>query len=97
MRWVVQKSWDGLGIRRFRLYKTVHDRASVHERTESLPSHDLKVISLFSQITGPPFTNKGPDRYFGQVAPFVAHFTQVNRVWGTHNRTLVQFVKSLEM
>ena len=97
MRWVVQKSWDGLGIRRFRLYKTEHDRASVHERTESLPSHDLKVISLFSQITETPFTNKAPNRYVGHVAPFVAHFTRINCMWGIHNRTLVQFVKSLEM
>ena len=73
------------------------DRSSVHSRTESLRTHANSTFTLFSQITGTPFTNKAPNRYFGQVAPFVAHFTQINRMWGTHNPTSIQFVKSLEM
>ena len=93
----LQKSWDALGFIIFGLYKTAHDRASMHSRTWNLPSHAISAFTLFSQITGTPFTNKGPDRYLGQVALFVALFTQINRMWGTYTHTSLQFVKSLEM
>ena len=95
--WILQKSWEQLGFNNFNPYKTTQSRWTAGHVAQNISSHDLKVISLFSQITGTPFTNKGPDRYFGQVAPFVAHVTQVNRMWGTHNPTLLEFVKSLEM
>ena len=95
--WVLHQKWEQLGFNNFNLYETTQARRTAGHVAQNISAHALKVSSLFSQFRGTPFTNKDPNRYFGQVAPFVAHFTQINFMWGTHNSTSLQFVKSLEM
>jgi hypothetical protein len=95
--WVLHQKWEQLGFNNFNLYKTTQARRTAGHVAQNISSHDLKVISLFSQFRGTPFTNKASNRYLGQVVPFVAHLTQINRMWSIHIPTSLQFVKSLEM
>ena len=95
--WVLHQKWEQIGFNNFNLYKATQARQTAGHVAWNISSHDLKVISLFPQINETPFTNKARNRYLGQVAPFVAHFTRINCMWGTHNPTSLQFVKSLEM